>query len=40
MQQSNEDAFENAIKSLEATAASVGLHLEIDSTAAESTCAR
>lgn len=33
MQQSDEEAFENAIKSLEATAASVGVHLEIDSTA-------
>lgn len=33
MQPSHEDAFENAIKSLEATAASAGLHLEIDSTA-------
>jgi hypothetical protein len=30
---SDEDAFENAIKSLEATTASVGMHLEIDSTA-------
>jgi len=33
MKPSDEDAFENAIKSLEATAANVGLHLEIDSTA-------
>lgn len=33
MQRSDEAAFENAIKSLEATAASVGMHLEIDSTA-------
>ncbi|MQA42375.1 hypothetical protein [Rugamonas aquatica] len=33
MQQSDEEAFENAIKSLEATTASVGMHLEIDSTA-------
>lgn len=33
MQQSDEEAFENAIKSLEATAASVGVHWEIDSTA-------
>jgi hypothetical protein len=33
MQQSEEEAFANAIKSLEATAASLGLHLEIDSTA-------
>jgi hypothetical protein len=33
MQQSDEQAFENAIKSLEATLASIGVHLEIDSTA-------
>lgn len=33
MPQSDEEAFENAIKSLEATAASVGMHLKIDSTA-------
>lgn len=33
MQQSDEDAFENAIKSLEATTASAGMHLEIDTTA-------
>lgn len=33
MQQSDEEVFENAIKSLEATAASTGMHLEIDSTA-------
>ncbi len=33
MQQADEEAFENAIKSLEATTASVGMHLEIDSTA-------
>ncbi|MYN30043.1 hypothetical protein [Duganella levis] len=33
MQQSDEEVFENAVKSLEATAASAGMHLEIDSTA-------
>lgn len=33
MQRSDEEAFENAIESLEATAASAGMHLEIDSTA-------
>ncbi|MES2164377.1 MAG: hypothetical protein V4476_24755 [Pseudomonadota bacterium] len=33
MQPSDEDAFENAIKSLEATTASAGMHLQIDSTA-------
>lgn len=33
MQTSDEAAFENAIKSLEATAASAGVHLEVDSTA-------
>ena len=33
MQRSDEETFENAIKSLEATTASVGMHLEIDSTA-------
>lgn len=33
MHQSDEDVFDNAIKSLEATAASAGMHLEIDSTA-------
>ena len=33
MQRSDEEAFENAIKSLEATAASAGVHLELDSTA-------
>jgi len=33
MQRSDEEAFENAIKSLEASAASAGMHLEIDSTA-------
>jgi len=33
MQQSDEDAFENAIKSLEASTASAGMHLEIDSAA-------
>src|SRR5258708_81176 len=33
MQRSDEEAFENAIKSLEATTASVGMHLVIDSTA-------
>jgi hypothetical protein len=33
MQQSDEEAFENAIKSLEATTTSAGMHLEIDSTA-------
>jgi hypothetical protein len=33
MQLSDEEAFENAIKSLEATTTSVALHLEIDSTA-------
>jgi hypothetical protein len=33
MPRSDEEAFENAIKSLEAAAASVGMHLEIDSTA-------
>jgi hypothetical protein len=33
MQRSDEEAFENAVKSLEATTASAGMHLEIDSTA-------
>lgn len=33
MLQSNEETFENAIKSLEATTASAGIHLEIDSKA-------
>lgn len=33
MSQPDEESFENAIKSLEATAASAGTHLEIDSTA-------
>ncbi|USX19166.1 hypothetical protein NHH82_25425 [Oxalobacteraceae bacterium OTU3REALA1] len=33
MQRSDEEVFENAIKSLEATAASAGMHLELDSTA-------
>lgn len=33
MRQSDEEEFENAIKSLEATAANIGVHLEIDSTA-------
>lgn len=33
MQRSDEEAFENAIKSLEATATSAGMHLELDSTA-------
>ena len=33
MQQSDEEVFDNAIKSLEATTTSVGTHLEIDSTA-------
>ena len=33
MQQSDKETFENAIKSLEATTASAGMHLEIDSTA-------
>lgn len=33
MQRSDEEAFENAIKSLEATTASAGMHLEIDSSA-------
>ena len=33
MRRSDEEAFENAIKSLEATAASAGVHLELDSTA-------
>ena len=32
-QQLDKEAFENALKSLEATAASAGIHLEIDSTA-------
>lgn len=33
MPQSDEEAFENALKSLEATTTSIGIHLEIDSTA-------
>lgn len=33
MQQPDKEAFENAIKSLEATVASAGMHLELDSTA-------
>ena len=33
MQRSDEEEFENAIKSLEATTASAGMHLELDSTA-------
>ena len=33
MQRSDEEAFENAMKSLEATAASAGMHLELDSAA-------
>lgn len=33
MQRSDEAAFDNAIKSLEATAASAAMHLEVDSTA-------
>ncbi|HEX8405140.1 MAG TPA: hypothetical protein VF670_11015 [Duganella sp.] len=33
MPRTDEEAFDNAIKSLEATATSVGMHLEIDSTA-------
>lgn len=32
MQQTDEEVFDNAIKSLESTAASIGAHLEIDST--------
>lgn len=33
MQQPDKEAFENAIKSLEATTTSVGMHIELDSTA-------
>lgn len=33
MQRSDEAAFDNTIKSLDATAASAGMHLEVDSTA-------
>lgn len=33
MQRTDEEAFDNAIKSLEATTTSIGMHLEIDSTA-------
>ena len=33
MQRADEEAFENTIKSLEATAASAAMHLELDSTA-------